>query len=200
MTRQVSPLRFAGVDARVARSRAAVLRAATDLLVEGGPSAVTIDAVVARSGVAKSTIYRHWQSRDDVLLAVMESCAPNLPPIDPDVDVESGLRTLVRAVAGFLRDPEWARVVPALLLLKSHEHEIANLEQRLERTQQEAFAQIIDAGSATARSVRTSSCRKPSRSSSVRCSSPSSPVWSPSTTDSSTARSTGSFAVHRRES
>ena len=64
------------LDARVARSRAAVLRAATDLLVEGGPSAVTIDAIVVRSGVAKSTIYRHWASRDDVLLDVMESCAP----------------------------------------------------------------------------------------------------------------------------
>ena len=67
------------VDARVARSRAAVVRAATDLLVEGGPSAVTIDAIVARSGVAKSTIYRHWASRDDVLLDVMESCAPVSP-------------------------------------------------------------------------------------------------------------------------
>src|SRR5690606_191899 len=50
----------APLDARVARSRATVLRTATDLLVEGGPSAVTIDAIVARSGVAKSTIYRHW--------------------------------------------------------------------------------------------------------------------------------------------
>ncbi|HZG95788.1 MAG TPA: helix-turn-helix domain-containing protein [Mycobacteriales bacterium] len=30
--------------------------------------AVTIDAVVARSKVAKSTIYRHWETRDDLLL------------------------------------------------------------------------------------------------------------------------------------
>ena len=73
-----------------ARSRAAVVRAATDLLVEGGPSAVTIDAIVARSGVAKSTIYRHWASRDDVLLDVIESCAPVLPRPDPDLDVERG--------------------------------------------------------------------------------------------------------------
>lgn len=63
------------MDPRVARSRAAIIRAATDLLVEGGPNAVTIDAIVAQSGVAKSTIYRHWQSRDEVLLAVIEACA-----------------------------------------------------------------------------------------------------------------------------
>ena len=145
MVRQASPVRFAGVDPRVSRSRAAVLRAATDLLVEGGPNAVTIDAIVARSGVAKSTIYRHWESRDEVLLSVIESCAPNLPPTDPDADVESGLRTLVHTVAGFLSDPEWARVLPALLLLKNHEHGIADLEQRLER-EQEVFAQLIGAG------------------------------------------------------
>ena len=62
-------------DPRVARSRAAVISAATELLVDAGPNAVTIDAIVARSGVAKSTIYRHWASRDDVLLDVMEVCA-----------------------------------------------------------------------------------------------------------------------------
>ena len=36
------------LDPRVARSREAVLAAARDLLVESGPSAVTVDAVVAR--------------------------------------------------------------------------------------------------------------------------------------------------------
>ena len=85
--RHPSPVPCATVDPRVSRTRAAVLRAATDLLVEGGPYAVTIDAIVARSGVAKSTIYRHWQSRDEVLLSVIESCAPQLPEPDPDADV-----------------------------------------------------------------------------------------------------------------
>ena len=63
------------------RTREAVLTAATDLLVEGGPSAVTIDAVVARSGVAKSTIYRHWESRDEVLVAVFPDGAEWLAAI-----------------------------------------------------------------------------------------------------------------------
>ena len=134
------------VDARVARSRAAVVRAATDLLVEGGPSAVTIDAIVARSGVAKSTIYRHWASRDDVLLDVMESCAPVLPPPDPDLGVEDALRAIGHAIASFLNDPDWARVIPALMLLKTHADGIADLEQRLERNQEEIVGQLIERG------------------------------------------------------
>jgi len=145
--RPLSPLPFEPMlDARVARSRAAVLRAATDLLVEGGPSAVTIDAIVVRSGVAKSTIYRHWASRDDVLLDVMESCAPVLEPPDPDLDVEAALRVIGRTIASFLNDPEWARMLPALMLLKTHEHGIADLEQRLERHQEEVLGQLIARG------------------------------------------------------
>ena len=108
------------VDGRIARTRAAVLRSATELLVAGGPSAVTIDAIVAHSGVAKSTIYRHWESRDEILVSVIESCAPQLPDPAPDADVVDALREMAHAFADALNDPEWARVVPALLMLKYH--------------------------------------------------------------------------------
>jgi AcrR family transcriptional regulator len=133
--RQSSPVPFDDVDPRVSRSRASVLRAATDLLVEGGPNAVTVDAIVHRSGVAKSTIYRHWESRDDILVSVIESCAPHIPEPDPDSDVVAGLREVVQAMADALNDPEWARVLPALLMLKNHEAGIAAMNDRLEHEQ-----------------------------------------------------------------
>lgn len=144
--RHPSPQRPAGEDPRVSRSRAAIIRAATDLLVDGGPNAVTIDAIVARSGVAKSTIYRHWESRDEVLLAVMESCAPVLDPPDPALSVADSLRRLGHTIAAYFNDPEWARVLPALLLLKSHAHGVAALEERLERDQQQVITQLIERG------------------------------------------------------
>src|SRR5262245_49502501 len=132
LVRQPSPVPFDAVDPRVSRSRAAVIRAATDLLVEGGPNAVTVDSIVARSGVAKSTIYRHWGSRDDILVSVIESCAPQIPQPDPDVDVVEGLRQVVHSMATALNDPEWARVLPALLMLKNHEAGIAAMNDRIE--------------------------------------------------------------------
>lgn len=125
------------------RTRAAVLRAATDLLVEGGPNAVTIDAIVARSGVAKSTIYRHWPSRDDVLLAVIESCAPRLPEPGPDVEVVDALRVVLYAMVAALNDPEWARVVPALLMLKNHEAGIKAIDERLEHEQDQVVSALL---------------------------------------------------------
>lgn len=48
---------------RSLRVHDAALRAATALLAEGGLPAATMDAVVARSGVSKATLYKHWPSR-----------------------------------------------------------------------------------------------------------------------------------------
>jgi AcrR family transcriptional regulator len=134
------------MDARVARTRSAVLRTATDLLVEGGPSAVTIDAIVARSGVAKSTIYRHWESRDDILVAVIEQCAPDINAPDPALGFEQCLRSLMTQFREALNDPEWARVIPALLLLKTHQAGIADLEERLGDHQDDMLATVVAQG------------------------------------------------------
>jgi len=132
------------MDPRVSRTRAAVLQAATDLLVEGGPTALTVDAVVARSGVAKSTIYRHWQSRDDILIAVIEAHAPQLPIPDPATDVVTALRDTVRAAAAALNDPEWARMMPAMLLLKNHEADIRAIDDRLELQRHDVVTSLIE--------------------------------------------------------
>ncbi|MBB5936965.1 TetR-like C-terminal domain-containing protein [Streptomyces zagrosensis] len=49
-----------GPDPRAERSRAAALTAAQQLLIEDGWAAVTHVAVAARSGVGRTTLYRHW--------------------------------------------------------------------------------------------------------------------------------------------
>lgn len=140
-----------GVDPRIARTRAAVLRAATDLLVEGGTNAVTIDAIVTRSGVAKSTIYRHWDTRDDVLLAVIESCAPHIEAPDESLPFEAALRSLLHQLCQTLGDPEWARVLPALAALRNQDHGIARLEQRIEAKQEDALESVLRRGIAEGR-------------------------------------------------
>jgi TetR/AcrR family transcriptional regulator, regulator of autoinduction and epiphytic fitness len=142
--RHPSPVPFDDVDPRVSRSRAAVIRAATDLLVEGGPSAVTVDSIVHRSGVAKSTIYRHWESRDEILLSVIESCAPAITMPDPETAVVDAIRQVVQAIADALNDPEWARVLPALLMLKNHESGVAAMNDRLEHEQEMALTVLLD--------------------------------------------------------
>ena len=54
-------------DERVRRSRAKVLGVTAELLFECGLSGVSVDEVSRRSGVAKTTIYRHWPNRAGLL-------------------------------------------------------------------------------------------------------------------------------------
>jgi AcrR family transcriptional regulator len=54
-------------DPRVTRTRARVLHAAYQVLTEVGFERATIDLLSERSGVARSTLYRHWHSREAIL-------------------------------------------------------------------------------------------------------------------------------------
>jgi AcrR family transcriptional regulator len=61
--------------------RTAILRAARELLADGGPAAVTMEAVAARAGVGKPTVYRWWPDRHAVAMAaLMEGRAPPRGP------------------------------------------------------------------------------------------------------------------------
>jgi len=104
---------------RVARSRAAVLEAGVELLVEGGPNAVTVEAVVQRSGVAKTTIYRHWASREDLVVDVIGEVVQDSPALPPDMPFEPALRMVMRTSAAQARDDRLRRAFPALLLAKA---------------------------------------------------------------------------------
>lgn len=53
-----------------ARSR--ILEAASELFARRGIRAVGIDAIIERSGVARMTLYRHFRSKDELVLAFLE--------------------------------------------------------------------------------------------------------------------------------
>ncbi|GAA1655815.1 TetR/AcrR family transcriptional regulator [Catellatospora bangladeshensis] len=65
MSRQPDPSR------RSEQSRQAILAAAADLCMEIGYAATTVEAIAARAGVGKQTIYRWWPSKAAVLLEYM---------------------------------------------------------------------------------------------------------------------------------
>jgi AcrR family transcriptional regulator len=54
------------------KARQRILDAAYDLFSRHGIRAVGIDSIIERSGVARMTLYRHFQSKDDLVLAFLE--------------------------------------------------------------------------------------------------------------------------------
>jgi AcrR family transcriptional regulator len=62
-------------------ARTKMLRAATDLVLEAGVDRFSVDEVARRSGVAKTTIYRHFPSAKELLVAALDRtmAAPPTP-------------------------------------------------------------------------------------------------------------------------
>jgi AcrR family transcriptional regulator len=62
---------------RSARVEEAILDAALDMLVSEGVGGITMEALAARAGVGKATLYRRWKSKGAVLVdAVMQVSEP----------------------------------------------------------------------------------------------------------------------------
>jgi AcrR family transcriptional regulator len=53
-------------------ARERILRSAYELFSQRGVRAVGVDEVIARAGVAKATLYRHFPSKDSLVLAFLE--------------------------------------------------------------------------------------------------------------------------------
>lgn len=78
----------------------AILRAARELLAEGGPAAVTMEGVAARAGVGKPTIYRWWPDRHAVTMAaLMSGPAQAAPAKAASPNAIASLRRQLRNIA-----------------------------------------------------------------------------------------------------
>lgn len=102
------------VDVRVRHSKEVVLATTYELLSEEGLAGVTVDAVARRSGVAKTTIYRHWPSREALLL---DACAQMGPHFDiPDAgSMSTDLRALAHRVVDQLLAGPYAAILLSLM-------------------------------------------------------------------------------------
>ncbi len=56
-----------------ARNREALMCAAAQLVAEQGAAAVTMDAVAARAGVGKGTVFRRFESREGLMAALLNA-------------------------------------------------------------------------------------------------------------------------------
>jgi AcrR family transcriptional regulator len=99
---------------RSAATEQAILQAARELLAEGGVQQLTIEGVAARSGVAKTTIYRRYRDKDDLALSVVLEMVEQvlLPELG---DTRAELRQFVRAAVDQLGGTLMGRVMQGLV-------------------------------------------------------------------------------------
>jgi TetR/AcrR family transcriptional regulator, regulator of autoinduction and epiphytic fitness len=102
-------------DPRILRTRAVIIEAAVAELADVGYGGVTIEAVAARAGVGKSTIYRHWQDKLDLIADAFETFHERMVPDLGDLSACAAIELLVGHVAEVVVDSIFSRCIPAMI-------------------------------------------------------------------------------------
>jgi AcrR family transcriptional regulator len=133
-------------DPRLERTRRAVLDAALSVLVECGYGELTIEAVAARSGVAKSTIYRHWPGgRLDLINDAFHELKP--PPLVPtEGDVRERVVHVLENLARNVFASKWSACLPALIEAAERDPAARELHGRLSQQGRRALIELLDDG------------------------------------------------------
>nr|WP_062341609.1 TetR/AcrR family transcriptional regulator [Herbidospora sakaeratensis] len=101
-------------------ARRAILTAALDLAGEVGYARLSIEAIAARAGAGKQTIYRWWPSKGAVLfdaLLMLAEGPPDQPADLPDTgDLEADLKMVLRATVAELTEPRYSEPMRALAI------------------------------------------------------------------------------------
>jgi AcrR family transcriptional regulator len=91
---------------RSSAADAAILDATRDLLAEGGWTALTVEGVAARAGVAKTTVYRRFASRTELAVAVLADLLESTwTALEASDDPHRAVRDAIRACAAAYRSP-----------------------------------------------------------------------------------------------
>jgi AcrR family transcriptional regulator len=99
---------------RDARADAAILDAAVSVLAEHGTAGFTVDAVAARAGCGKATIYRRWPSRSSLLLDTAHQMGLDASPVDTG-SLRDDLVAILTELGRKMRDTPAGRILPTVV-------------------------------------------------------------------------------------
>ena len=120
----------ATVDPRVTRTRHAVLAAAREVLLDEGWEGVTLGRVAERSGYARTTLYRHWPQRLDLLRDLIREEA-RLAHTTPMGDLRDDLVAELEAFRVAVTSTGLGRVMIAIGQQARDDAELADLNRSM---------------------------------------------------------------------
>lgn len=101
----------AAADGEASPKRAAIIAAATDLFTHAGYGAVSMDAIAAKAGVSKRTVYTYFPGKDVLFAAVMTRHCGKVSggsgwDLDPEVEPRRMLTDRGRRFLKLITSPE----------------------------------------------------------------------------------------------
>jgi AcrR family transcriptional regulator len=134
---------------RSARADEAIIEAVLVLLSDGVTAeALSIEAVAAKAGVGKATIYRRWVNKDALLIDAVASLKGPLPEI-AGVSVRDDLLTLMRPIGPAKVNLRTASVLPCLVPELRRSPKLAEVYQKVIAPRRQLIQDVIERGMAS---------------------------------------------------
>jgi AcrR family transcriptional regulator len=135
--------RTARPGGRTARTTTAVLAAAIEELSVHDYADISVESIAARAGVHKTTVYRRWGSKVEIIRQALVGAASAHIQVPDTGRVESDLLLLAQAVRGVLSGPRGA-ITTALIVGALSSAELAGVMRQFWEVRLEAISVIID--------------------------------------------------------
>jgi AcrR family transcriptional regulator len=119
-------------DGRIRKSRDRVLTTAFEILGQSGIGGFSVDEVARRSGVAKTTIYRHWASREALVLDAASRISAEQDVPDSG-SLEGDLVAILVNLGHLLSTARWSSVVPSIVDVAERDPEFAAVHGTIQR-------------------------------------------------------------------
>ncbi len=124
-------------------AREKTIAAAQEVLATDGVEGFTVDAVATRSGVAKTTIYRHFASGDELLIESIDCmihpfATPNTGSLRSDIE------TFVEMVLPFVEDHTMQRTMMGIVSAAMGNTEFAQLHQKMMRSRTNPLRTMVE--------------------------------------------------------
>jgi AcrR family transcriptional regulator len=123
-------------------ARRKAIAAAIDLILERGVANLSIEEVAARSGVAKTTIYRHWPERASLIIDTARATFEHVRTPDTGSlrgDLDEYFNGMIRSdLSGRV-----GRLIPCLIDAAARDPEIEMLLERITIERQQPLLTIV---------------------------------------------------------
>lgn len=120
-----------------------IVNAAVDLLTEGGFERLSMEAVAARAGVAKATIYRRFSCKVDLIVAMCQAFSPPIFEAPNTGDIRSDLEVWISSLVDSLTSSRTGGLLPAMISAAKENVEVREALHRFSASRRSRIIGIV---------------------------------------------------------
>ncbi|HWB72692.1 MAG TPA: TetR/AcrR family transcriptional regulator [Egibacteraceae bacterium] len=134
------------MDPRIERTRQAVRHATLAVLGQRGYASFTVEAVAEAARVAKSTIYRHWPTKLELIADALETLNEQPSPQVVAGSARDRIEQLLEHLSAAFADSVLSACIPALIEAAEHQPEVAEFLHGYNARRRQSLVDVLQTG------------------------------------------------------